>query len=55
MSELPRMLHTMIRAADLDRSVSFHTGPLGMKELRFLNEVPGGRYHARLRGLWRRE
>ncbi len=42
MSE-PRMLHTMIRVRDLDRSVKFYTGPLGMKELR-RNEVPGGRY-----------
>ena len=42
MSE-PRMLHTMIRVRDLDRSVGFYTGPLGMKELR-RNEVPGGRY-----------
>jgi len=39
----PRMLHTMIRVRDLDRSVKFYTGPLGMKELR-RNEVPGGRY-----------
>ncbi len=42
MSE-PRMLHTMIRVRDLDKSVAFYTGPLGMKELR-RNEVPGGRY-----------
>ena len=42
MSE-PRMLHTMIRVRDLDRSVNFYTGPLGMKELR-RNEVPEGRY-----------
>jgi lactoylglutathione lyase len=42
MSE-PRMLHTMIRVRDLDRSVGFYTGPLGMTELR-RNEVPGGRY-----------
>lgn len=42
MSE-PRMLHTMIRVRDLDKSVAFYTGPMGMKELR-RNEVPGGRY-----------
>ena len=42
MSE-PRMLHTMVRVRDLDKSVAFYTGPLGMKELR-RNEVPGGRY-----------
>ena len=39
----PRVLHTMIRVRDLDQSVAFYTGPLGMKELR-RNEVPGGRY-----------
>jgi len=42
MSE-PRMLHTMIRVRDLDRSVGFYTGPMGMKELR-RREVPEGRY-----------
>lgn len=42
MSE-PRMLHTMIRVQDLDRSVAFYTGPMGMKELR-RREVPEGRY-----------
>ncbi len=36
-------LHTMLRVRDLDRSVAFYTGLLGMKELR-RNEVPGGRY-----------
>ncbi len=39
----PRTLHTMLRVRDLDRSVAFYTGALGMKELR-RNEVPGGRY-----------
>ena len=38
-----RFLHTMIRVRDLDRSVAFYTGLLGMKELR-RNEVPAGRY-----------
>ncbi len=42
MSE-PRMLHTMLRVRDLDRSVGFYTGPMGMKELR-RREVPDGRY-----------
>jgi lactoylglutathione lyase len=36
-------LHTMIRVRDLDRSVAFYTGLLGMKELR-RREVPEGRY-----------
>ena len=36
-------LHTMIRVKDLDRSVAFYTGPLGMKELR-RREVPEGKY-----------
>lgn len=38
-----RLLHTMLRVKDLDASVAFYTGLLGMKELR-RNEVPGGRY-----------
>ena len=29
-----RLLHTMIRVADLDKSVEFYTKVLGMKELR---------------------
>ena len=33
----------MIRVKDLDRSVAFYTGPLGMKELR-RREVPEGKY-----------
>ena len=39
----PRFLHTMLRVRDLDRSVAFYTGPMGMKELR-RSEVPGGKY-----------
>lgn len=39
----PRFLHTMLRVRDLDRSVAFYTGLMGMKELR-RSEVPGGRY-----------
>ena len=38
-----RFLHTMLRVRDLDRSIAFYTGLLGMKELR-RNEVPAGRY-----------
>jgi lactoylglutathione lyase len=36
-------LHTMLRVKNLDASVGFYTGLLGMKELR-RNEVPGGKY-----------
>ncbi len=36
-------LHTMLRVRDLERSVAFYTGPLGMKELR-RREVPAGKY-----------
>ena len=36
-------LHTMIRVRDLERSVAFYTGPLGMKEIR-RNEVTAGKY-----------
>lgn len=39
----PRMLHTMIRVGDLEKSVAFYTGPLGMKELR-RRDVPEGKY-----------
>ena len=38
-----RLLHTMLRVKDLDRSVAFYTKLLGMKELR-RREVPDGRY-----------
>ena len=38
-----RLLHTMIRVKDLDRSVEFYTKLLGMKELR-RSEVPAGKY-----------
>ncbi|HTQ70446.1 MAG TPA: lactoylglutathione lyase [Acidocella sp.] len=36
-------LHTMLRVGDLERSVGFYTGLLGMKELR-RTEVPEGKY-----------
>ncbi len=39
----PRLLHTMLRVKNLDRSVEFYTKLLGMKELR-RSEVPAGKY-----------
>ncbi len=36
-------LHTMLRVGDLERSVGFYTGLLGMKELR-RHDVPEGKY-----------
>ena len=38
-----RMLHTMIRVHDLDKSIAFYTGPMGMKLLR-KRDVPEGKY-----------
>ena len=38
-----RMLHTMIRVYDLDKSLAFYTGAMGMKVLR-KREVPEGKY-----------
>jgi len=38
-----RMLHTMLRVQDLDKSLAFYTGPMGMKCLR-KREVPEGKY-----------
>lgn len=38
-----RMLHTMIRVGDLDRSTAFYTKLLGMRELR-RRDVPDGKY-----------
>lgn len=38
-----RMMHTMIRVLDLDRSLAFYTGPLGMKLLR-KSEYPDGKF-----------
>jgi lactoylglutathione lyase len=43
MSENFSYLHTMLRVRDLDASVKFYTGFLGMKELR-RHEVPAGEY-----------
>jgi lactoylglutathione lyase len=38
-----RMLHTMIRVFDLDKSIAFYTNAMGMKLLR-KREVPDGKY-----------
>jgi len=38
-----RLLHTMIRVGDLDRSIAFYTDVLGMKLLR-RKDYPGGRF-----------
>ena len=38
-----RLLHTMIRVGDLDRSIEFYTGTLGMKLLR-RKDYPDGRF-----------
>ncbi len=38
-----RILHTMIRVGDLDRSIAFYTQVLGMKELR-RKEYPDGKF-----------
>jgi lactoylglutathione lyase len=38
-----RMLHTMIRVGDLQRSIDFYTGVLGMRVLRKA-DYPGGRF-----------
>ena len=38
-----RLVHTMLRVTDLDRSIAFYTGPLGMRELR-REEYPDGEF-----------
>jgi lactoylglutathione lyase len=38
-----RLLHTMIRVRDLEKSLDFYTGHLGMKVLR-KQDYPGGRF-----------
>ena len=42
-STMSSYLHTMVRVRDLERSIRFYTGLLGMREIR-RNEVPDGRY-----------
>lgn len=38
-----RLLHTMIRTGDLDRSIAFYTGVLGMRLLR-RQDYPEGKF-----------
>jgi lactoylglutathione lyase len=38
-----RLLHTMIRVGDLDKSIAFYTGVLGMKLIR-RKDYPDGRF-----------
>ena len=38
-----RLLHTMLRVGDLDRSIDFYTRVLGMKLLR-RKDYPGGKF-----------
>jgi len=38
-----RLLHTMLRVGDLERSIAFYTDALGMKLLR-RKDYPGGRF-----------
>ncbi|MEE9352149.1 MAG: VOC family protein, partial [Thiotrichaceae bacterium] len=38
-----RILHTMLRVGDLERSIAFYTEVLGMKELR-RKEYPDGKF-----------
>ena len=38
-----RILHTMLRVGDLDKSIKFYTNVLGMKELR-RKEYPDGKF-----------
>ncbi|MCX7372418.1 MAG: lactoylglutathione lyase [Alphaproteobacteria bacterium] len=43
MTTAPRLLHTMLRVGNLDRSVAFYTRLMGMKEMR-RRDVPEGKY-----------
>ena len=39
-----RMLHTMLRVGDLEKSLAFYTGPLGMKLAAAARDFEGGRF-----------
>ena len=39
-----RILHTMLRVGDLDKSIAFYTEVLGMKLLRRKADYPGGKF-----------
>lgn len=43
MADNTSFIHTMLRVKNLEQSVAFYTGPMGMKELR-RRDVPGGKY-----------
>ena len=43
MADNTSFIHTMLRVKNLDQSLAFYTGPMGMKELR-RRDVPGGKY-----------
>ena len=45
-----RVLHTMIRVGDLDRSIRFYTDVLGMQLLR-RQDYPDGKFTPGIRGL----
>ncbi len=45
-----RILHTMLRVGDLDRSIAFYRDVLGM-ELRTRQDFPGGRFTLAFMGL----
>ena len=47
-----RILHTMIRVANLENSIQFYTTLLGMKVLR-RKDYPDGRFTLAFVGLWR--
>lgn len=42
-AQLPRILHTMIRVSNLERSLAFYLGALGMRELR-REDYPEGNF-----------
>lgn len=46
-----RLLHTMLRVGDLERSIRFYTDVLGMRELR-RKEYPQGEFTLAFLGYW---